>query len=156
MLCYVVSFLMARQRTALKACRDHKSREYALSLCGVTFRDTLCAPRASFPRTYHHNQRVVCLRLCRQRVKHQPTEKLVFEQRSGAKDFRSKSYRVSTCSFQQTFVPVLTIAAYSSYNIKQVLPAPFLETSTFSGVSLMTLLVLSHRLYLPSKSCALA
>ena len=71
MLCYVVSFLMARYRTATKACCDHKSREYALSLCGVTFRDTLCAPRASFTRTYHHNQRVVCLRLCRQRVKHQ-------------------------------------------------------------------------------------
>ena len=37
----VVSFLMARYRTAIKACCDHKSREYALSLCGVTFRDTL-------------------------------------------------------------------------------------------------------------------
>ena len=51
-----------------RACCDHKSREYALSLCGVTFRDTLCAPRASFSRTYHHKQRVVCLRLYKQRV----------------------------------------------------------------------------------------
>ena len=47
-----------------KACCDHKSRERALSLCGVTFRGTLCAPRASFPRTHHHNQHVACLRLC--------------------------------------------------------------------------------------------
>ena len=73
--------------------------EYAVSLCGVTFHDTLCAPRASFPRTYHHNQRVVCLTLCRQRVKHQPKEKFGLEQRSGATDFHSKGYRVSTCSF---------------------------------------------------------
>ena len=99
MLCYVVSFLMARYRTAIRACCDHKSREYALSLCSVTFRDTLCPPRASFRRTYHHNQRVVCLRFCRQRVKHQPKEKISLEQRSSATDFRSKSYRVSTCSF---------------------------------------------------------
>ena len=39
-------------------------------------------------------------------------------------------------------------------NIMHVLPAPLLERSTFSGVSLKTLLVLSHRLHLPSKSCA--
>ena len=87
-----------------RACCDHKSSEYALSLCSVTFRGTLCAPRASFHRTYHHNQRVVCLRLCRQSVKHQPKEKLGLEQRSGATDFRSKGYRVSTCTFQQKFV----------------------------------------------------
>ena len=109
---------MARYRTAIRACCDHKSREYTLRLCGVTFRDTLCAPRASFSRTYHHNQRVVCLRLCRQRVKHQPKEKLVLEQRSVATDFRCKGYRVSTCSFQQTFVLVLTIAVHSSYIVE--------------------------------------
>ena len=45
--------------------------EYALSLCGVTFRDTHRASRASFHRPYH-NQRVE-LRLCRQRVKQQET-----------------------------------------------------------------------------------
>ena len=31
-------------------------------------------------------------------------EKLGLEQRSGATDFRSKGYRVSTCGFHQTFV----------------------------------------------------
>ena len=71
MLYYIIVFLIARYRTAIKACCDHKSRQHAVSLCGATFRDTLCAPRASFPRTYHHNQRVVCLRLSKQRVLHQ-------------------------------------------------------------------------------------
>ena len=99
MLCYVVSFSWLDTERLSRACCDHKSREYALSLCGVTFRDTLCASRASFSRVYHHNQRVVCLRLCRQRVKHQPKEKLGLDQRSGATDFRSKIYRVSTCTF---------------------------------------------------------
>ena len=90
-----------------------------------------------------------------------PKEKsLGLEQRSGATDFRSKGHRVSTCSFQETFVTgldhcrVLIIHRGIIINIKHVLPAPLLETSTFSGVSLKTLLVLSHRLYLPSKSCA--
>ena len=46
-----------------------------------------------------------------------PKEKLGLEQRSGATDFRSKGHRVSTCTFQQTFVPVLTIAVCSSYKI---------------------------------------
>ena len=70
--CAMLIFLMARKTKRLsRACCEHKSREYALSLCGVTFRDTLCALRASFSRTYHHNQRVPCLRLCKQRVKHQ-------------------------------------------------------------------------------------
>ena len=40
--------------------------EYALSLCGVTSRDTRRASRAPFLRPYH-NQRVE-LRLCKQRV----------------------------------------------------------------------------------------
>ena len=40
-------------------------------------------------------------------------------------------------------------------NIKHVLPARLLETSTFSGVSLKTLLVLTHRRILrPSYSAA--
>ena len=63
---------------------------------------------------------------------------------------------------QQTLVSgldhcsMLIIHREITTNIKHLLPAPLLETSTFSGVSLKTLLVLSHRLYLPSKSCALA
>ena len=36
-----------------------------------------------------------------------PKEKLGLEQRSGATDFRSKGYRVSTCSFQQKSVSSL-------------------------------------------------
>ena len=127
------------------------SLEYALSLCGVRFRDTLCAPRASFSRTYHHNQRVVCLRLCRQGVKHQPKEKLGLEQRSGAKDFRSKGYRVSTCSSPNRHsFPFLTIALYSSYTVAshkhQACQWCLVEDTACPQSSL----------FLPSKSCALA
>ena len=59
--------------------------EYALSLCGVTSRDTRRASRISFPRPYH-NQHVE-LRLCRQRVKQQHKEKLGLEQHFRATDF---------------------------------------------------------------------
>ena len=59
--------------------------EHAPSLCGVTFRDTRRASRASFPRPYH-NQRVE-LRLCRQRVKQHHKEKLGLEQHFRAMDF---------------------------------------------------------------------
>ena len=59
--------------------------EYALSLCGVTSRDTRRASRASFSRPYH-NQRVE-LRFCRQRVKQQHKEKLGLEQLFRAMDF---------------------------------------------------------------------
>ena len=102
-------FLMARYRTAVRACCDHKSREYALSLCGVTLCGPLCAPRASFPRTYHHNQRVVCFRLSRQRVKYQLKEKLGLEQLSAQQTFVAK---VTVCrhvvSNRHSF-PVLTM-----------------------------------------------
>ena len=59
--------------------------EYALSLCGVTSRDTRRASRAPFPRPYH-NQRAE-LRLCRQRVKQQHKKKLGLEQHFRATDF---------------------------------------------------------------------
>ena len=59
--------------------------EYALSLCGVTSRDTRRASRTPFPRP-HHNQRVE-LRLCKQRVKQQHKEKLGLEQHFRAIDF---------------------------------------------------------------------
>ena len=45
--------------------------EFTLSLCGVTFRDTRCASRASFPR----------------RVQQQHKEKLGLEQHFRAMDF---------------------------------------------------------------------
>ena len=53
--------------------------EYALSLCGVTSRDTRRASRAPFSRPYH-NQRV-------ERVKQQHKEKLGLEQHFRAIDF---------------------------------------------------------------------
>ena len=59
--------------------------EYALSLCGVTSRDTRRASRAPFPRP-HHNQRVE-LKLNKQRVKQQHKKKLVLEQHFRATDF---------------------------------------------------------------------
>ena len=47
-----------------------------------------------------------------------PKEKLGLEQRSGATDFRSKGYRVSTKKFSTDHsFPVLTIAVYSSYTV---------------------------------------
>ena len=52
--------------------------EYALSLCGVTSRDTRRASRAPFSRPYH-NQRVE-LRLRKQRGKQQHQQKLGLEQ----------------------------------------------------------------------------
>ena len=68
-----------------RACSDQSLVEYALSLCGVTSRDTRRASRASFPRPYH-NQRVE-LMLCGQRVKQQHKEKLGLEQQFRAIDF---------------------------------------------------------------------
>ena len=59
--------------------------EYALSLCGVTSRDTGRASRAPFPRPYH-NQRVE-LKLCKQRVKQQHQKKVGLEQHFRAIDF---------------------------------------------------------------------
>ena len=59
--------------------------EYALSLGGVTSRDTRRASRAPFTRPYH-NQRVE-LKLCKQRVKQQHKEKLDLEQHFRAMDF---------------------------------------------------------------------
>ena len=59
--------------------------EYALSLCGVTSRDTRRASRAPFPRPYH-NQRVE-LRLCEQRVNQQHKKKPGLEQHFRAIDF---------------------------------------------------------------------
>ena len=59
--------------------------ENALSLRGVTFRDTRRASRASFPRSCH-NRRVE-RRLCGQRVKQQHKEKLGLEQHFRAIDF---------------------------------------------------------------------
>ena len=71
------------------------------SVCAVSrsvIRCVLCVLRSQ-EHTITTNALCVSLRLCRQRVKHQPKEKLAFEQRSGATGFRSKGYRVSTCSF---------------------------------------------------------
>ena len=68
-----------------RACCDTSLVEYALSLCGVTSRDTRRASRASFSGPYH-NQRVE-LKLCGQRVKQQHKEKLGLEQHFRATDF---------------------------------------------------------------------
>ena len=59
--------------------------EYALSLCGVTSRDTRRASRAPLPRPYHNQ--CVELKLCKQRVKQQHKEKLGLEQHFRAIDF---------------------------------------------------------------------
>ena len=59
--------------------------EYALSLCGVTSRDTRRASRAQFPKPYH-NQRNE-LRLCKQSVKQQHQKKLGLERHFRAIDF---------------------------------------------------------------------
>ena len=59
--------------------------EYALSLCGVTSRDTRCASRAPFPRPYHNTR--VELSLCRQLVEQQHQKKLGLEQHFLARDF---------------------------------------------------------------------
>ena len=123
MLCNVVSFVMSRYRTAIRACCDHKSREYALSLCDVTFRDTLCAPRASFQNRPSQPTRCMSQTL-RQRVRAPITK------RSLALNVRA----------QQTFVAKVTVCRHAisqqtwdDANIKHVLPAPLLETSTFTG-----------------------
>ena len=88
------------------------------------------------------NQRVEYLKLCKQRVKHQPKEKLFFAKRSDTIDFRSTGYRVSTCCSQQTFVSGFDHCR--ELIIQACFPAQLLETSTSSCVSLKTLLVLSH------------
>ena len=40
-----------------RECCDHKSREYALIPCSVTFRDTLCAPPDSASNVLSFNQK---------------------------------------------------------------------------------------------------
>ena len=143
---------MARDRTAIKACCDHKSREYALSLCGVTFRETLCARLLRSPEHTITTNALYVSDSASNVSSTNPKEKLGLEQRSGATDFRSKGYRMSTCRFPTdirfrslTIARVLIITPWDHTNIKHVLRALLLETSTFSGVSLNTLLVLTHR-----------
>ena len=133
------SFLGSIQ-TAVRECAvNNKSCEYALRRCSVAFRG---ARRAPFHRPYH-NRRVGCLMLCRQRVYR-------LEQHFLVTDHRSRSYRVTTCRLWLTFVfgldhyNVLITPRVITTNIKHVLAAPLLETSTFSGVSLRTLLVVIH------------
>ena len=115
---FLLLFLMARYRTAVKACCDHKSRQYAVSLCGATFRDTLCAPRASFPQNIS-SQPTRCMSQTLQATCFAPIPK--------------RSSDLNSVRAQQTFVakvtvcrhvvsnrhsfPVKTIALYSSYTV---------------------------------------
>ena len=144
------SFLGTIQ-TAIRECAvNNKSCEYALRPCSVSFRG---ARRAPFPRPYH-NRRVGCLMLCRQRVNR-------LEQHFRVTGHGSRGYRVTTCRLWLTCVSgldqynVLISPCEITTNMKHVPPAPLLGKSTFSGVSLKTLLVLSHRRILrPSRSAA--
>ena len=95
-----------------------KSRQYAVSLCGVTFRDTLCAPRASFPQNIS-SQPMRCMSQTLQATCFAPIPK--------------RSSDLNSVRAQQTFVakvtvcrhvvsnrhsfPVKTIALYSSYTV---------------------------------------
>ena len=105
---------MARYRTAVRACCDHKSREYALSLCGVTFRDTLVLRVLRSPEHTITTNALSVSDSAGNVLSTNPKEKLGLGQRSGAADFRSKSYHV--VSNRHSF-PVLTIAVYSSYTV---------------------------------------
>ena len=144
------SFLGSIQTTIGECAVNNKSCEYALRLCSVPLRG---ARRAPFSRPYH-NRRVGCLMLCRQRDN-------LLERHFRATDHRSRAYRVTTCRLWLTFVSgldhynVTILPREITTNIKHVLPALLLETSTFSAVSLKTLLVLIHRRILrPSRSAA--
>ena len=83
------------------------------------------------------------------------------EQHFHASDRRSKAHCVATrrlyadIRFRSRLLQCTPHTTWEQTIIKHILPAPLLETSTFGGVSLKTLLVLPHRRILrPSLSAA--
>ena len=121
---------MARYRTAIRACYYHKvswacAQSSAVSRCVIR-----CVLRVL--RSHEHTITTTALYVSDSAgnvSSTNPKEKLGLEQRSGATDFRSKSYRVSTCSFSRDIrfrswpLPCTHHTPWDHKNIKHVLPA---------------------------------
>ena len=117
-LCYVVSFLMARYRTAIRRAMI-TSLVSMRSVCAVSRSVIRCVLHVL--RSPEHTITTNALYVSDSAsnvLRTNPKEKLGLEQRSGATDFRSKGYRVSTCSFPTDIrFAVLTIAVCSSQTV---------------------------------------
>ena len=116
-LCFVVSFLMARYKTAIRRAAI-TSLASMRSVCAVSRSVIRCVLRVL--RSPEHTITTNALYVSDSAsnvLSTNPKEKLGLEQRSGATDFRSK---VTVCrhiiSNRHAF-PVLTIAVYSSYTV---------------------------------------
>ena len=120
-------------------------QECAFSLCHVTSRGTHCARRALFPDHSPTNDLDVS-RSESNVVVQQPKDKLDVDNLLVHQTFVETLAVMMTCSSPtniRVLSPPLEYIYHAHTIIKHVLPAPLLEDSTFSGVSLKTQLVLT-------------